>query len=254
MCWHLADAERLFMDETTAPVLDPGRGRTKRGYFWAVVSDDRGHGGTGPPIVLFRYAPGRSGVHAETFLDGFRGRFLQCDGYDGYDRLTRVQRAEGPWTLVHCWSHLRRRFVKLVRNTKSPIAETALRHSAAVGACPRAGPVGRRGERAPPGSGGPAGGAKAALGADRRGPETLVREAALDGLLRLHPGRRHPLCPRPLDGSHPIPRRRPSRTRHHSGRERHPPGRPDAQERLVRSEEHTSELQSLMRISYPVFC
>src|SRR3546814_7693847 len=56
MCWHLADAERLFMDETTAPVLDPGRGRTKRGYFWAVVSDDRGHGGTAPPIEFGRAA------------------------------------------------------------------------------------------------------------------------------------------------------------------------------------------------------
>src|SRR3546814_8824148 len=91
MCWHLADAERLFMDETTAPVLDPGRGRTKRGYFWAVVSDDRGHGGTGPPIVLFRYAPGRSGVHAETFLDGFRGRFLQCDGYRSEEHTSELQ-------------------------------------------------------------------------------------------------------------------------------------------------------------------
>ncbi|MGK2852785.1 MAG: IS66 family transposase, partial [Microbacteriaceae bacterium] len=129
---HLAAADRIFMDETTAPVLDPGRGRTKRGYFWAVASDDRGHGGIGPPIVLFRYAPGRSGAHAETFLDGFRGRFLQCDGYEGYDRLTRVQRAEGPWVLVHCWSHLRRRFVKLVHNTKSPIAEAALRQIAAL--------------------------------------------------------------------------------------------------------------------------
>lgn len=27
---HLAAADRLFMDETTAPVLDPGRGQTKR--------------------------------------------------------------------------------------------------------------------------------------------------------------------------------------------------------------------------------
>ena len=26
---------KLFMDETTAPVLDPGRGRTKTGYLWA---------------------------------------------------------------------------------------------------------------------------------------------------------------------------------------------------------------------------
>ena len=127
---HLAAADRLFMDETTAPVLDPGRGRTRKGYFWAIAADDRGHGGAGPPIVLFRYAAGRSGTHAETFLLGFRGRFLQCDGYEGYDRLVRVQRAEGPWTLVHCWSHLRRRFVKLVRNTKSPIAEAAVRHIA----------------------------------------------------------------------------------------------------------------------------
>src|SRR3546814_10691826 len=29
---------------------------------------------------------------------------------------------------------------------------------------------------------------------------------------------------------------------------------PDQQKRLIRSEEHTSELQSLMRISYDVFC
>jgi transposase len=129
---HLAAAERIFMDETTAPVLDPGRGRTKKGFFWAVASDDRGHGGTGPPIVLFRYAPGRGGVHAERFLQGFRGRFLQCDGYEGYDLLTRIQRSEGFWTLVHCWSHLRRRFVKLVRTTRSPIAETALRQIGAL--------------------------------------------------------------------------------------------------------------------------
>jgi len=31
---HLAGADRLFMDETTAPVLDPGRGQIKKGFFW----------------------------------------------------------------------------------------------------------------------------------------------------------------------------------------------------------------------------
>lgn len=103
-----------------------------KGFFWAIAADDRGHGGTGPPVVLFRYAPGRSGEHAERFLNGFRGRFLQCDGYDGYDRLTRIERPQGPWVLVHCWSHLRRRFVKLVRNTKSPIAEAAVRQIATL--------------------------------------------------------------------------------------------------------------------------
>ncbi|WP_347338880.1 IS66 family transposase [Bradyrhizobium nanningense] len=42
--------------ETTAPVLDRGRGQTKKGCFWAIVSDDRSHSGPNPPIVPFRYA------------------------------------------------------------------------------------------------------------------------------------------------------------------------------------------------------
>ncbi|MER9191419.1 IS66 family transposase [Mesorhizobium australicum] len=32
------------MDETTAPVLDPGRGRTKAGFLWALARDDRPRG------------------------------------------------------------------------------------------------------------------------------------------------------------------------------------------------------------------
>ncbi len=67
-----------------------------------MASDDRGHGGPSPPVVLFRYAPGRSGAYAEQFLRGYHGRLLKCDGYDGYELLTRVKRDEGPWMLVHC--------------------------------------------------------------------------------------------------------------------------------------------------------
>ena len=52
---------RLYVDETTAPVLDPGRGKTKTGYLWAVLRDDRGWGGTAPPGVVFHYRPGRKG-------------------------------------------------------------------------------------------------------------------------------------------------------------------------------------------------
>ena len=40
----IADLKRstkLFMDETIAPVLDPGRRKTKTGYFWALARDDR---------------------------------------------------------------------------------------------------------------------------------------------------------------------------------------------------------------------
>ena len=36
----LLGSPRLFVDETRAPVLDPGRGRTKTGYFWSIARDD----------------------------------------------------------------------------------------------------------------------------------------------------------------------------------------------------------------------
>lgn len=42
---ELKRSPRLFADETTAPVLDPGRGRTKTGQLWAYARDDRPWGG-----------------------------------------------------------------------------------------------------------------------------------------------------------------------------------------------------------------
>ena len=45
----LKASPKLFADETTAPVLDPGRGRTKTGQLWAYARDDRPWGGTDPP-------------------------------------------------------------------------------------------------------------------------------------------------------------------------------------------------------------
>src|SRR3984893_19127919 len=46
-------------DETTAPVLDPGRGRTKTGQLWAYAADDRPWGGSDPPGVAYVYPPHR---------------------------------------------------------------------------------------------------------------------------------------------------------------------------------------------------
>jgi len=135
---QLAGTARLFMDETPLPVLDPGRRVTKKGYFWAMAADDRAHGGQSPSVVVFRYAPSREGIHAERFLEGFRGRYLQCDAYDGYNRLREIDRPEGGWTLVHCWSHVRRRFVKVHQSTGSPIAETMIRHIAGLYAVEKA--------------------------------------------------------------------------------------------------------------------
>ena len=68
----LKGSTKLFMDETPAPVLAPGRKRTKTGYFWALARDDRSWGGDDPPGVAFTYAPGRSGQHADNILKGDR--------------------------------------------------------------------------------------------------------------------------------------------------------------------------------------
>jgi transposase len=49
----LKASTKLFADETTAPVLDPGRGRTKTGQLFAYARDDRPWGGTNPPGVIY---------------------------------------------------------------------------------------------------------------------------------------------------------------------------------------------------------
>ncbi len=56
---ELKRSSKLFADETTAPVLDPGRGRTKTGLLSAYARDDRPWGGADPPAVAYIYAPDR---------------------------------------------------------------------------------------------------------------------------------------------------------------------------------------------------
>jgi transposase len=122
---HLKQSTKLFMDETTAPVLDPGRGKTKTGYLWALARDDRGWGGEDPPGVVYFYADGRGGKHAEEFLAGFKG-ILQVDGYSGYNRLTKNTRADGPVTLAYCWAHARRKLKEIHDRDGSEIAAEGL--------------------------------------------------------------------------------------------------------------------------------
>ena len=127
---HLKGSGKLFMDETTAPVLDPGRGKTKTGYLWALARDDRGWGGEDPPGVVFTYAPNRAGKNAEQILQGFDGT-LQLDGYTGYDRLTRPSRTGGaPIKVAHCWAHARRKLKEIFDQDGSQIAAEGLRQIA----------------------------------------------------------------------------------------------------------------------------
>jgi transposase len=121
---------RIFADETVVPVLDPGRGRTKQGYFWAVACDDRPWGGSQPPAVAYSYAPGRGHTHAQALLGGYRG-ILQCDGYAAYKKIGGSKSADPSVTLAFCWAHVRRGFYDLAK-TKAPIATEALKRIAAL--------------------------------------------------------------------------------------------------------------------------
>jgi len=127
---HLKTSSKLFMDETPAPVLDPGRGKVKKGYFWALARDDRAWIGEAPPGVAFTYTPGRSGKYASQILQGFGG-ILQVDGYAGYNRVLDL-RDNAPIQLAYCWAHARRKLYDLTHNNVAPIGEEGLKKIAAL--------------------------------------------------------------------------------------------------------------------------
>src|SRR5947208_8915572 len=122
---HVMSSTRIFADDTTLPVLDPGRGRTKTGRLWGYAIDDRSWGGSTPPAVVFLYAEDRKGEHPAAHLAEFTG-ILQVDGYGGFKRLLE-NRPPGEIRLAFCWAHCRRRFYEIHRATGSPLAEEALR-------------------------------------------------------------------------------------------------------------------------------
>jgi transposase len=124
---RLKERPRLFADETTAPVLDPGRGRTKTGQQWAYAADDRPWGGDDPPGVVYVYAPDRKSERPITHLEGFKG-ILQVDGYAGYRKLANRNDIH----LAFCWSHVRRGFYEFAASGPAPIASEALERIAAL--------------------------------------------------------------------------------------------------------------------------
>ncbi len=122
---RLKSSGKLFADETTAPVLDPGRGRTKTGQLFAYARDDRPWGGADPPGVAYLYAPDRKAEQPIRHLAGFVG-VLQVDGYAGYRTLAEKNAV----SLAFCWSHVRRRFYELAQAGPAPIATEALQRIA----------------------------------------------------------------------------------------------------------------------------
>jgi transposase len=139
-CWWLAPLHELvlstvltspkvFADDTTLPVLDPGRGRTKTGRLWCYAVDNRPWRGPGHPAAAYVYSEDRKGEHPATHLKGFRG-LLQVDGYAGFGRL--VADMGNVSQLAFCWAHARRKFYDIYAANQSPLAGEALRQIAAL--------------------------------------------------------------------------------------------------------------------------
>jgi transposase len=134
-CWWLAplydlvvstvlSSPKIFADDTSLPVLDPGRGRTKTGFLWCYAVDDRPWCGPTHPAVAYIYSEDRKNRRPAEHLAGFRG-VLQVDGYDGFKRLAG-DRADQSIRLAFCWVHMRGAFFQFHASTQSPLAAEVL--------------------------------------------------------------------------------------------------------------------------------
>jgi transposase len=155
-CWWLTplydmvvstvlSSDKLFADDTTLPVLDPGRGRTKTGRLWCYAVDDRPWCGPTHPAAAYVYSEDRKGERPAGHLARFSG-VLQVDGYAGFKRLAG-DRAGDAVRLAFCWAHMRRPFYDFYIATKSPLAAEVLgriRELYAIEADIRGHPVDRR--------------------------------------------------------------------------------------------------------------
>lgn len=130
---HVLGGGHLHADDTPLPVLDPGRGRTRTGYLWTYVRDERTWGSREPPAVWFEYSPGRGGEHPRRHLQGYQG-VVHVDAYAGFNELfglfphrERKARA-GPARLKRslCFAHARRKLYEMHLALRSPIAAQAV--------------------------------------------------------------------------------------------------------------------------------
>jgi transposase len=134
-CWWLTplyelvlgtvlSTDKVFADETTLPVLEPGKGRTKTGRLWCYAVDDRPWAGATHPAAAYVYSEDRRGEHPTTHLAAFRGT-LQVDGYAGFSNLVAARR-DASLRLAFCWAHARRPFYEFYTSNQSPLAAEVL--------------------------------------------------------------------------------------------------------------------------------
>ena len=103
------NSERLFMDETTLPIQQPGKGKTKTSYLYALLRDDRSFAGNKPPVVIYYPRNTRAMHNIHDILDGVTA-IVQTDSYAGYGQLGRPATPVENIKPVKCWAHARRNF------------------------------------------------------------------------------------------------------------------------------------------------
>ncbi len=199
-CWWLTplyelvlgsvlSSDKVFADETTLPVLDPGRGKTKTGQLWCYAVDDRPWAGPTHPAVAYVYCDGRHGEHPIAHLAAFQG-ILQVDGYAGYGKLVKA-RTDGSIQLAYCWVHARRLFYEFYTSSQHHNEKSRITLSSRA--------------RSPPPCERPPSATQSAAG---RGPAALAAGAPAAPAWLVGPGKSHALCPGTLGWADPVPRRR----------------------------------------------
>ena len=118
---HVMAGSVIHGDDTTVPVLEPGRGKTREGRLWAYVRDERPWAGPAPPGAIYFFSRDRKGCHPQQHLASFSGT-LQADAYAGFNALYETGRIKE----AACWAHARRKFFDIFEANKSSLAAEAL--------------------------------------------------------------------------------------------------------------------------------
>ena len=108
----ILSAPYIQVDESTVPVIDNEKSKTRKGYMWC-VRDASGSG------VFFHYDMGSRGTQvAMSLLKDYQGA-IQSDGYDVYNKFIGM---EGK-TMLGCWAHARRKFVDAMKENERLASE-----------------------------------------------------------------------------------------------------------------------------------
>ncbi len=133
----ILSAPVLHVDETTVPLLDPGKGKTKTAYIWAYARSELDP----HPGVIYEFCTGRGAQFPLAFLGGQGPPYAQpawqgtlvTDQYAGYDPVLDARVFPGR-TAAGCVAHSRRKFEELTKPGAgaSPVALEAMQRLARI--------------------------------------------------------------------------------------------------------------------------